>query len=866
MIAHWLRIFRRCLGLSVAASRRYRAVGKRRSASLTLEMLEGRLAPAVTLSLTPSSLPADTVNVAYNQTISSIGGSGAITLVVSNVQNAIAGLSVPSSASTSLSIGGTPTATGTETFTVTATDSLNNTAIGNYSITVNNGVPTLSNVGITSVEDLVNQATLTGDVTGPATQPFTLDVNWGDGSTPQTFTLPAGTTTFSESYTYQAAGIYTVSLSVGDSDYSNDLLYGSTGGAATGQLYLFDLGKNSETLVGSLPGPNVTEITANTSTGQDWLQYGSNQFKGQQFNINTGAAIGGAISDSPHENFNALTFIGSTLYAAGEGSTGGTSPSGLFILNPTTGTATLIGMTGINGPVSGIAYDPANSTLYGIEGGTGPTFNLVTLNLTTGAATTLFSTGFAAGSLSFGSDGQLYGGSNTGQLYNINVANQAVTPLSIAAVPSAVSGLTLGNDTAKLQTTVISALAISTATLPADTINVAYNETITASGGSGAITLAVSNIQNPVVGLILPSTGSNSLTIGGTPTATGTETFTVTATDAAGDTTTANYSVSVNKANQAINFTAPTSPITFAPNETITLNASASSGDTVVFSIDTSSSGSGSISNNVLTVTAAGTFVLDANQAGDSNYNAAPQVQQTLVVSQANQTITFTAPTTPITFAPNETVTLNASASSGDTVAFSIDTSSSGSGSISDNVLTVTSAGTFVLDANQAGDSNYNAAPQVQQTLVVNPAITLSPAALPADTIDVPYNQAFTASGADNAFYANQVVSYVQGTIPDAGYNNPSAALGGLNPVAGSFDGTNYYLTPFDPAFWLIGPGGSRRRRLADPQARGDRIDQWLYHRRPYGIRFAGRRLPERHKYQSGVLRQFVAASGGRPG
>jgi hypothetical protein len=38
------------------------------------------------------------------------------------------------------------------------------------------------------------------------------------------------------------------------------------------------------------------------------------------------------------------------------------------------------------------------------------------------------------------------------------------------------------------------------------------------------------------------------------------------------------------------------------------------------------------------------------------------------------------------------------------------------------NILTVTTAGSIVLDANQAGTSNYNAAPQVQQALVVNKA------------------------------------------------------------------------------------------------------------------------------------------------
>ena len=38
-----------------------------------------------------------------------------------------------------------------------------------------------------------------------------------------------------------------------------------------------------------------------------------------------------------------------------------------------------------------------------------------------------------------------------------------------------------------------------------------------------------------------------------------------------------------------------------------------------------------------------GTCVIDANQAGNANYNAAPQVQQSFTVGKGNQTITFTS-------------------------------------------------------------------------------------------------------------------------------------------------------------------------------------------------------------------------------
>jgi len=55
----------------------------------------------------------------------------------------------------------------------------------------------------------------------------------------------------------------------------------------------------------------------------------------------------------------------------------------------------------------------------------------------------------------------------------------------------------------------------------------------------------VSNTANAIAGLTVQSSGTNALAITGKPTATGTETFTVTATDAAGATTSTDYSITV---------------------------------------------------------------------------------------------------------------------------------------------------------------------------------------------------------------------------------------------------------------------------------------------------------------------------------
>ena len=53
-----------------------------------------RVNPAISFS--PSSLPADTVDLPYNQTLTASGGTGGLTLAVANIENAIPGLTVDS--------------------------------------------------------------------------------------------------------------------------------------------------------------------------------------------------------------------------------------------------------------------------------------------------------------------------------------------------------------------------------------------------------------------------------------------------------------------------------------------------------------------------------------------------------------------------------------------------------------------------------------------------------------------------------------------------------------------------------------------------------------------------------------------------
>ena len=239
--------------------------------------------------------------------------------------------------------------------------------------------------------------------------------------------------------------------------------------------------------------------------------------------------------------------------------------------------------------------------------------------------------------------------------------------------------------------------------------------TISASD-SGTLTGTVSLTYNGTAWATLSlSSGSTTATWSSTF---GIGTYTIGATyngDSNNFTATGSGTVSVNQATQTITFTAPSSPVTYGVSP-IALSASSTSGLSVTFSVI---SGPGSISGSTLTITGAGTVVVAANQTGNANYAAASQVTQSVVVNQASQIISFTAPASPVIYGVAPIALSAAGGASGNTVVFSI---VSGPGSISGSTLTITGAGTVVVAANQAGNANYAAAVQVTQSVVVNQA------------------------------------------------------------------------------------------------------------------------------------------------
>jgi hypothetical protein len=212
-------------------------------------------------------------------------------------------------------------------------------------------------------------------------------------------------------------------------------------------------------------------------------------------------------------------------------------------------------------------------------------------------------------------------------------------------------------------------------------------------------------------------------------------------------------SFAVSKAAQTITFNA-LSGRTFG-DAPLAVNATASSTLAVAFSSTTTSVCT--VSGSTVTIVAVGTCTVAADQAGNSNYNAAPQVMQSFAVSKAAQTITFGA-LTDKTFGA-DAFGVSATASSMLTVAFSSTTTSVCTVSVT--TVTIVAAGTCTIAADQAGDATYNAAPQVTRSFTVGKASqTIAFAAVGTKTTaDAPFTVSATATSSLTVSFSSTTAS-----------------------------------------------------------------------------------------------------------
>jgi hypothetical protein len=154
-------------------------------------------------------------------------------------------------------------------------------------------------------------------------------------------------------------------------------------------------------------------------------------------------------------------------------------------------------------------------------------------------------------------------------------------------------------------------------------------------------------------------------------------------------------------------------PSTAVYNTDFQVAAAATSNLPVAIVTTGACAGSGSGSATITMTSGVGICTVHYNQAGNGTYNAAPEVTQEIRAQKADQNIIITRPL-PSIIRDNETVTIEASSDSGLPVAIRAGEDCSGIGIGSANIRAFKnpfSDGTCIVHYTQAGDSNYNAAP-----------------------------------------------------------------------------------------------------------------------------------------------------------
>lgn len=263
-----------------------------------------------------------------------------------------------------------------------------------------------------------------------------------------------------------------------------------------------------------------------------------------------------------------------------------------------------------------------------------------------------------------------------------------------------------------------STISLAPDTLPSGTAGTAYGPVTFTASGSAATPFGYQITSGLPAGSGL-SINPGSGVLSGTPNQSGTFLLTITATDQNGCTGGRTYQVDIGVGNQTINFTSTAPAAATVGGATYTATATATSGLPVTLTIDAAAASVCSISGSTVSFQSVGTCVIDANQSGNASFNAAPQVQQSFAVGQGNQTITFTSTAPANATVGGATYNVTATATSGLPVTFTIDATAASVCSIVGSTVSFNAMGNCVIDANQAGDTNWNAAPQAQQTFGV---------------------------------------------------------------------------------------------------------------------------------------------------
>jgi hypothetical protein len=219
--------------------------------------------------------------------------------------------------------------------------------------------------------------------------------------------------------------------------------------------------------------------------------------------------------------------------------------------------------------------------------------------------------------------------------------------------------------------------------------------------------------------------------------------------------------VTISRLAQTTSFTSIAPSPTFGTSATYTPTADGgASGNPVTFAIATASIGICRLESSTVHFDHGGTCTIEAHQAGNGDYETATIATQAITIDQATQTVAFTSTVPTNAIADGATYTPTATSSSGLAVTFA---STSSACSVSSGIVHLDRAGTCTISANQAGNSDYLAAPITQQSFdiaaapvpaaptAITPLSTSIPLAATSTTTATTITTTFTAPGPGQA-------------------------------------------------------------------------------------------------------------------
>ena len=679
------------------------------------------------LTISPPTLPDGTQGVAYSQSVTASGGDGGPYTYSVSAGALPSGLSL--NTSTGL-ISGTPSAGGTFNFTIRAVDGSNNFGTRAYTVLVGGNILTINPASLPNGTVAVaysQTVTASGGIGGPYTYSI------GAGSLPTGLSLNVGSGAITGTPSAGGAFSFTIHAVDGNGNFGN-------------RNYTVNIGSNSLTVnPGALPGGtqgvNYSQtVSASGGTAPYSFAVSSGALpNGLSLNAGSGV-ISGTPSAAGAFNFT-IRATDVNFNTGSQAYTVNIAPVPLTVNPPALPNGTL-----------GLAYNQTITT----SGGVAPfTYAVLSGALPTGL------------SLNAGS-GAITGTPTAAGNYNFTIQSTDSTPNTGTRNYS----VTIGTNS----------LTVNPASLPNGSQGIAYSQTVSASGGTGPYTFAVTSGALPT-GLSL-NAASGAIT--GTPSGSGVSNFTIQATDTVGNIGTRAYAVNIGTATLTVNpATLPNGSQGIAYSQTVT--ASGGNG-TYTFAVSAGALPAGLSLNG-----ASGAITGTPSGSGASNFTIRAIDTNGSIGTRAysvnigTTTLAINAPTLPNASQGSPySQTVVASGGTGPYVLALISGAlpsglsfNPGSGAIT-GTPTGSGPATFTI---RATDANGNIGTRTYTLNVGGNFITVNPATLPAAPQGRAYSQALSATGG----IAPYTFALQSGALPPGLAISAAGLITGTPTVEGSF-------------------------------------------------------------------------------